>query len=110
MPKQVVEKVTEGTINAGRDKLIAVFTEPRLLEAEVSAFQRNFDEYKSKAAENWSKAFPNAPDYMKNKYKTKMEALSGSALAEAWKKRVSTDAAELADKWKSKVMASLRIG
>ena len=46
MPKQVVEKVTEGTINAGRDKLIAAFTEPRLLDAEVSAFQRNFDEYK----------------------------------------------------------------
>jgi hypothetical protein len=110
MPKQVVEKVTEGTINAGRDKLIAVFTEPRLLEAEVSAFQRDFDANKSKAAENWSKAFPNAPDAIKNKYRTKIEALSGAALAEAWRKRVSTDAAEIADKWKGKVMAALRIG
>jgi hypothetical protein len=109
MAKQVVERVTEATINAGRDKLVTVFTEPRLLEAETSAFQRDFDANKGKAAENWSKAFPNAPDSIKNKYRTKIEALSGAALAEAWRKRVSTDAAELADKWKSKVMAALRI-
>jgi hypothetical protein len=109
MAKQVVERVTEATVNAGRDKLVTVFTEPRLLEAETSAFQRNFDDNKGKAADNWSKAFPNAPDSIKNKYRTKIEALSGAALAEAWRKRVSTDAADLADKWKAKVMAALRI-
>ena len=109
MAKQVVERVTESTVNAGRDKLIAVFTEPRLLDAETSAFQKDFDANKGKAAENWSKAFPNAPDSIKNKYRTKVEALSGSALAEAWRKRVSTDAADLADKWKAKFMAALRV-
>jgi hypothetical protein len=109
MAKQTVERVTEATVNAGRDKLIAVFTEPRLLEAEISAFQRDFDANKGKAAENWSKAFPNAPDYIKNKYRTKVEALSGATLAEAWRKRVSADATELADKWKAKFMAALRI-
>ena len=109
MAKQVVERVTEATINAGRDKLITAFTDPKLLDAETSAFQRDFDANKGKAAENWGKAFPNAPDSIKSKYRTKIEALSGSALAEAWKKRVSTDAAEIGDKWKGKVMAALRI-
>jgi len=109
MAKQVVERVTEATINAGRDKLMTAFTEPRLLDAETSAFQKDFDANKGKAAENWSKAFPNAPDSIKNKYRTKVEALSGAALAEAWRRRVSTDAAEITDKWKAKVMAALRI-
>jgi hypothetical protein len=109
MAKQTVERVTESTVNAGRDKLIAVFTEPRLLDAETSAFQRDFDANKGKAAENWSKAFPNAPDYIKSKYRTKIESLSGATLAEAWRSAVSTNAAELADKWKAKFMAALRI-
>ena len=109
MAKQVVERVTEATVNAGREKLVTVFTDPKLLDAEVSAFQRDFDANKGKAAENWSKAFPNAPDSIKSKYRTKVEALSGATLAEAWRKRVSADATELADKWKAKFMAALRI-
>jgi hypothetical protein len=109
MAKQTVERVTESTINAGREKLVAVFTEPRLLDAETSSFQKDFDANKGKAAENWSKAYPNAPDYIKNKYRTKIESLSGATLAEAWRNAVSTNATNIADKWKSKLMAALRV-
>jgi len=61
MAKQTVERVTESTVNAGRDKLIAVFTEPRLLEAEIQRFRGTLTRIRVRQLRTGVRRFPTPP-------------------------------------------------